>query len=206
MKSDESQRATRTELEEAEPQSGLSESSEFETARKTIYITIMAILTALTTVVTSIFKIPYPYTEGYFNFGDIMVMTSGILLGPLGAFFAGGVGSAMADAIGGYLHYAPITLVVKGFEAMVVSLISRFRESGKKLHFLDVLALIAGAVVMLTGYFLAQSFLYGWGYALGELVLVNIPQVIGGIIAAAMIGPIVRGYLHQEVGKLEVAW
>lgn len=182
------------------------ESSDYTHASRTIYLAILSILTALTTVVTSIFKIPYPYTKGYFNFGDILVMTSGILLGPLGAFFAGGVGSAAADAIGGYLHYAPITLVVKGFESMVVSLISRFREGGKELRLLDGLALISGALIMLVGYFLAQSLLYGLAYALGELVLINLPQVIGGMIAAGIIGPIIRDYLHQEIGKMEIAW
>ena len=53
-----------------------------------INITLLAIMTALSTVVTYIIRIPYPGTGGYFNLGDTMVMLGGLLLGPVGGFFA----------------------------------------------------------------------------------------------------------------------
>ncbi len=53
-----------------------------------------------------------------------MVMLSGLFLGPVGGFFAGGVGSAIADVAGGYTFYAPITLIAKGLEGMAVGMLS----------------------------------------------------------------------------------
>ncbi|MGV9102627.1 MAG: ECF transporter S component [Promethearchaeia archaeon] len=184
------------------------ESNEYAHASRTVYLAIMAILTALTTVATAVFIIPFPTSTGYLNFGDILVMISGILLGPVGAFFAGGVGSATADAVMGYIPFVPITLVVKGCEGMTVSLISRFRDGGSSLRILDVVALIAAASVMLTGYLLGEVFIIGltWEAAFLELVFLNLLQVIVGAIAAAIIGPIIRSYLHQEIGKLEISW
>jgi len=63
---------------------------------------------ALTTVVvlTTLFiRVPLP-SRGYFNFGDVAVIFSGLVLGALGGRHgfvwgaaAGGVGSALADII-----------------------------------------------------------------------------------------------------------
>jgi uncharacterized membrane protein len=184
------------------------ESNEFESASKTIYLAIMAILTALTTVATAMVSVPFPTSTGYLNFGDILVMTSGIILGPVGAFFAGGVGSATADAVLGYMPFVPITFVVKGSEAMTVSLISRYRNGGDSIRVLDIVALAAGALVMLTGYLLGEVFIIGitWMAALLELVFLNLIQVTVGAIVAAVVGPIVRSYIRQEVGRLEISW
>ncbi|MCK5390341.1 MAG: ECF transporter S component, partial [Candidatus Thorarchaeota archaeon] len=83
-----------------------------------VNIALLAIMAALVTIMTLVIRIPYPGTSGYFNFGDTMVMLSGFLLGPIGGFFAGGVGSAVADVVGGYPHWAPFTFIIKGFEGM----------------------------------------------------------------------------------------
>jgi len=184
------------------------ESNEFESASRTIYLAIMAILTALTTVATAMVSVPFPTSTGYLNFGDILVMTSGIVLGPVGAFFVGGVGSATADAVLGYMPFVPITLVVKGSEAMTVSLISRYRDGGDSIRVLDIVALAAGALVMLTGYLLGEIFIIGitWMAALLELIFLNLIQVTVGAIVAAIVGPIVRSYIRQEVGRLEISW
>lgn len=64
-------------------------------------LVLAALLAALTAVATMIIRIPTP-TQGYIHLGDGMVLICGILLGPgLGAL-AAGIGSMMADLIGGY--------------------------------------------------------------------------------------------------------
>ena len=65
-------------------------------------LVLAALLAALTAVATMIIRIPTP-TQGYIHLGDGMVLICGILLGPgLGAL-AAGIGSMMADLIGGYM-------------------------------------------------------------------------------------------------------
>jgi len=162
-----------------------------------VNIALLAIMTALSTIMTLIIQIPYPGTSGYFNFGDTMVMLGGLLLGPVGGFFAGGVGSALADLISGYTFYAPITLIAKGFEGMAVGFFSFRVKSYIRWSKWDIVGVIVGAVFMLTGYFVAQALLFGLPYALGELIAVNIPQVTIGGAVALIIGPSIRLYLRS---------
>ena len=71
-----------------------------------------ALLAALTAVATMIIRIPTP-TQGYIHLGDGMVLICGILLGPgLGAL-AAGIGSMMADLIGGYMAWVPGTFAIR---------------------------------------------------------------------------------------------
>ncbi len=176
----------------------MEEYSASEKRNQVFHIALIAVLTALTTAVTAALVVPFPTTSGYLNIGDTIVMTSGLLLGPAGAFFVGGVGSAMVDAV--YApQYVPITLMVKGCEGLVVSLISHGNEPGKKLRPQDVLALVCGAIVMLLGYFGGETWvlMVGIGPALLELVGVNSIQVAVGVLVAAAIGPALRDYLGQ---------
>ena len=162
-----------------------------------VNIALLAIMTALATIMTIVIQIPYPGTSGYFNFGDTMVMLGGLLLGPVGGFFAGGVGSALADVISGYTFYAPITLVVKGLEGMAVGYFSFKVKEHVRLSKWDIVGVLVGAIIMLTGYFTAQFILFGLAVAIGELVTVNLAQVVIGGVVALTIGPTIRSYLRS---------
>ena len=159
-------------------------------------IALLAIMSALVTIMTLVIQIPYPGTSGYFNFGDTMVMLSGFLLGPIGGFFAGGVGSAVADVVGGYPHWAPFTFIIKGFEGMAVGYLSSRVRKHVRLNSWDIIAVLVGAVIMLTGYFIAQMVLIGIAIAIGELVTVNLAQVVIGGVVTLSIGPTIRSYLR----------
>jgi len=165
----------------------------------TVYLVVLALMTALTTVATIVFVIPFPSTAGYFNLGDAFVMISGILLGPVGGFIAGGFGSAMGDIALGYFPYAPITFVVKGGEGLVIGLISRRVKESRTAKPLDLLGVILGAAVMLVGYYLGEVLLLGYssGAALLELITINSIQVIAGGIIALIVGPMVRDFLRN---------
>lgn len=168
-----------------------------KTSSPALYVTLLAVMTALTTVATIIIVIPFPATSGYLNFGDAMVMLSGLVLGPLGGFLAGGIGSAFGDISLGFFHFAPITLLVKGCEGMVVGLLSRRVRFNKWLTRWDIAGLLAASVIMLTGYFIAETPLYGLGAAVEELIFTNSIQVIVGSVVAAVTGPVVRRFLRE---------
>jgi len=89
----------------------------------TVKIGITAAFMALVCVSTMIFSIYVPATRGYFNIGEAMVYTTALLFGPVIGAVAGGVGSALADAILGYWIYAPATLLIKACEGAVVGLL-----------------------------------------------------------------------------------
>ena len=60
-------------------------------------ITRLAILMALTTVMTMVIHIPTIGTNGYLNLGDMVVLLAVMLLGKKGGFIVGGLGSGLAD-------------------------------------------------------------------------------------------------------------
>lgn len=172
-------------------------------SRPSVFLALTAIFTALTTVTTLLIVIPFPATSGYFNLGDSMVMISGLLLGPLGGFVAGGMGSALADMVG-YPHFAPITFLVKGSEGLVVGLVTQQNQTSSRIYFRDILGLLLGAFFMLLGYFIAETFLFGLEAALLELVWVNSIQITFGIIVALLIGSVTRRYVASNlISQLE---
>ena len=161
-----------------------------------INIALLGVMTALATIMTIVIQIPYPGTSGYFNFGDTMVMLGGLLLGPVGGFIAGGFGSALADVATGYTFYAPITLIVKGLEGMAVGYLSSKVLERTRLSVRDVIAVVVGAIIMLSGYFIAQVILFDIVVAIGELVTINLVQVTIGVVVTLLIGPTIRSYLR----------
>ena len=58
-------------------------------------------------------------TEGYVNIGDSIIFVTSILFGPISGMIAGGFGSALADILTGYSHWALFTLLIKGFEGYI---------------------------------------------------------------------------------------
>jgi uncharacterized membrane protein len=155
-----------------------------------------------------IFQIPFIATEGYFNIGDTFVMTSGFLLGPIGGFIAGGVGSSMADIFLAYPIYAPLTFISKGCEGMLVGLFSFRTREQSHISGWDILGILFGAAAMLLGYFLGEAFLLGYGIeaAFAEMVTINIIQVTAGAIIAIIVGPIVRYFLRTTLyGSSEIS-
>jgi len=146
---------------------------------------VTAVFTALVFLSTYLFQIPIPATQGYFNLGDIMIFITALTFGSRVGGFAGGIGSALSDALAGFGTFAPFTLVIKGLEGYVAGLISRRSIQRRTL----MIAWAAGSVVMVLGYFLAESFFIavffgsseftGIAAASGEVPF-NILQVVGG--------------------------
>ena len=178
-------------------------------ANRTFYYALLAILTALTTVATMVFQIPFVATQGYFNLGDTFVMTSGFLLGPIGGFIAGGLGSSLADLLLGYPVYAPITFISKGFEGLLVGLFSFRTKQAARISGWDIIGILFGAIAMLLGYFLGEAYLLGYGIeaAFAEMVTINVIQVTAGAFVAVFVGPIVRLFLRTTIyGPPESLW
>ena len=89
---------------------------------KTNLLVMTALMMGLIMVMTFIIRIPVPATQGYIHLGDCMIFLAVLVLGWKHGAIAAGVGSAMADLIGGYAIYAPVTLVVKFLMAAAVGL------------------------------------------------------------------------------------
>jgi uncharacterized membrane protein len=148
-------------------------------------ITAAAIMAALVCVATLLIQIPIPATQGFFNVGDVIVMVSALTFGPIVGFFAGGVGSSLADFLGGWYVWVPFTLVIKGIEGFLAGAIMVLdgEEAGAKKR---ILAWLVAGLEMVVGYFLVQYYMYGFGAALTELPFNILQMAVGGIIGVPL--------------------
>lgn len=159
-----------------------------------------ALLIALTAVATLAIRIPNPATQGYINLGDTMIFTVALLFGGRAAGLAGGIGSALADALGGYFIWAPWTLAIKGLEGVGIGVLAskaRRRFSGMWLHTIEAMVLILGGLWMIAGYYLAGSVLLGAPAALTEIPG-NVIQASVGLAVALPLSAALRRQLNKE--------
>lgn len=138
------------------------------------------VMAALVCVATMLIQIPIPATEGFFNIGDALVIIASLTFGPVVGGLAGGIGSALADALGGWYTWVPFTLVIKGAEGVVAGYIAGDRE-GRTIQ-RTLLAWVCGGLVMVSGYFLVQVYLYGFAAAMVELPFNFVQMFAAGII------------------------
>ena len=162
-------------------------------------IVITALFAALACVATMSVRIPTPGTNGYIHPGDAIVILSGVILGPVYGLVAGGIGSAMADLLGGYFVYVPITFAIKGLIAVIAGLIyKKMGKSSKSRYAAVVLGGITDIVLVAGGYFVCEYFLYGASAAAS--IPANIIQGVGGLIIAVVLYPVLMAV--PDVKKL----
>lgn len=137
-------------------------------------------MAALVCVTTMLIRIPIPATKGYFNIGDAMIMIAGLTFGPVVGAIAGGIGSSLADLLGGWYIYVIPTLIIKGVEGLLAGWIL---NKGREQSLLRVtLAWIVGGLEMVGGYFIFQVFITGIGAALVEVPFNFVQMAVGGIV------------------------
>ena len=148
-----------------------------------------ALFAALSCVATMSIRIPTPGTGGYIHPGDAIVILSGVILGPVWGFLAGGIGSALSDLIGGYFVYVPITFMIKGLVALAAGLLyQKVGKTQKSRYAAVVLGGVADIILVAGGYFVCEYFIYGAGAAAS--IPANIIQGIGGLVISCILYPI----------------
>ena len=209
-----------------------------------------AIFAAVVCAATLLIRIPVPATSGYINLGDSMVFISALLFGGKIGGISGGVGSALADILGGYGSWAPFTLIIKGAEGFFVGKLSHLGTTVSKktvnvgfsvvlflvgvlglyalrdpdvgtmgmalkeiniliiigalyIFFISldipyfVVALLVGGSILISGYFIVETVLYGVPAALAELPG-NFFQAVSGILISVPVATAVKKALPQK--------
>lgn len=134
---------------------------------------------------TFFIKIPNQL-DGYMNLGDGFLLLFATIAQPWGAFLIGGVGSALADLVGGYGHYVIPTLLIKGTEALVVAMICRRSDRSA----VRTIAYLIGSVIMVTGYFLFKWYLKQSVVVALTGIPGNLLQAALGLIIASVLAPL----------------
>lgn len=151
-------------------------------------IALGAMLAGAVTLATML-HIPMPGLRVYFNLGEGVIYTVALLLGPRYGAICGSIGASLADLILGYPLWAPITFVIKGLEGFLVG---TFAKKGR------VLAIVAGALVMIAGYTTTAGLLYGWKVAPVELGT-DVLQTGTGAIFALFLTPMLEKRLFKNI-------
>lgn len=142
-------------------------------------LTVTAMFMAMNVALSS-FGVPVPGGHLYLN--DIVICTAGILLDPLSAFIAGGIGSFLGDF---FFYPTPmfVSLATHGLQAVVISLCARHLFPRKKVLAAGT-GVFLGAVIMVTGYSLGRAFLYSTvEYAIMKLPFQILQAAVGAVAA-----------------------
>lgn len=150
---------------------------------RTIKIVLLALTASLILLTTMLY---IPMGIGYYHLGDGFIFAAASLLGPYAGLSAA-IGSILADLLSGYAIYAPATAIIKGCMGLVSGLLLR-----KKRKFITMLlVLLLCEAMMVGGYFIYESFLYGIAGAVPSLIP-NALQGLAGIVLGAIMVPLTR--------------
>ena len=146
--------------------------------RKTL---VGAMLAALVCVVTFAVRVPIPMTQGaYVNLGDAVVYLGSFFSGNFATALALGLGSALADILAGAATYAIPTFLVKASMALIAMFVFKRSKSFKGY----LMGSIAAGLVMVAGYFICESVMFGVVTAFASVVG-NLIQLAGGVVLSA---------------------
>lgn len=166
-----------------------------------VRVVVLAALMAVTTVLTLLVRVPIAPTRGYIHLGDVGVYFAAFTFGPAMGLLAGGLGTAVADVLGGYAHWAPLTLIFHGVQGYVAGYLG-YRATALR----QVLGWVLGFLIMIGGYFLAEVVLYGLGAALVEVPGNTIQGLAGGLVAIPLAAAIRRAWPPVETLGLSRPW
>lgn len=159
-----------------------------EREKKTsVKIATVAISIAVVTVFTMVVRIPTG--RGYLNLCDVAITFIALTLGPITAFFAGGLGPAIADAIGGYPQWAVVSFIVHGVEGLLMALVVKGNANLVR----KIVAMVVCVLVVTLGYYvLSALFITDWPMAAAE---------VPGNLAQSGVGAVVGFLLSEAVKK-----
>ena len=161
---------------------------------KTKKLVIAALFAAITCMATLV-QIPMPLI-GYINLGDCFVLLGAWILGPVYGAAAAGIGSLLGDVISGYAAYAPFTFIIKASMAVVAYYIVGKAKRLSPCIIRRILAAILAEIVMISGYFLTECFVFRLGLGAAASIPYNCIQGAVGLIAAVL--------LFITVGRIKI--
>ncbi|WP_203652039.1 ECF transporter S component [Secundilactobacillus yichangensis] len=150
--------------------------------REVVYL---AMLIAVTVVISRFFLIPVPMTHGNVNLCDAGIFIAAILLGRTQGAVVGAFSGLLLDLISGYTQYMIFSFIVHGLEGFVAGWIG-----SKKNKAMKIIAMTVGVFVMVAGYWATDSLLYGFKVGLIGIPTNFIQGIVGGVVAYVVSVPL----------------
>lgn len=161
------------------------------TRSRTTQLVFSAIMMCLITIATMFIRVPIPFTQGYAHLGDAMIFLSILILGWRYGAVVAGIGSMLADILGGYAVWAPWTLCIKSLMAIIMGVFIahalKKERSQRFLLFVEVIGMVLAGIWMSAGYYVAEAVIYG-NWATPALAIPwNIGQFTVGMVVAVTV-------------------
>lgn len=155
-------------------------------------LTFNAMFIALTLIFTKFINIQFPATMGgLIHLGNIPMFIAAMLFGKRTGAIAGGIGMGLFDLLGGWVAYAPCTLIVVGLMGFSVGAINE--KSNKT--WVRIAAMVLACAIKVAGYYVFECFYYGSAV----VPLASIPGNITQVVIAAVIVMLIIKPLEKAV-------
>ena len=165
-------------------------------------ISINALAIALVCLSTMFLQFPIPLA--YAHLGNCFILISGVFFGPVTGLLAGGIGSALSDLLTGYAQWIIPTLIIKGIMGFVIGYIAN--RTGLTVNMFKIrtaAASIVGIIIMVVGYFIGGSILYGSIYTGATQIPGLVMEGIVGIVLFYVIGSALQAaHLPKYIQRL----
>ncbi|NLB23561.1 MAG: ECF transporter S component [Clostridium sp.] len=151
-------------------------------------LTTLGLLAALIFVATYLLKIVLPI--GYIHIGDGMILAGAVLLGPA-VWLPAAIGSMLADIMLGFSAYALPTFLIKGIVGFSAGYL--LKRTNRLVGVVGVF--IAVEIIMVGGYFLTETIMYGFYGAIPQIVS-NLIQGASGVVIGVVLYPVLVKMRH----------
>ena len=157
-----------------------------KTSQKTLDLIMTSMLVALVFLSTFFLniKLPISINGGLVHLGTAMLFIASILFGPKKGALAGAIGMGLFDLVGGWLLWAPITIVARGLQGFIVGKIAWSNGRKGSSLAINVIATIVSIPFMIAVYYFGEVILYGnWIVPLTSIPGDLLQNALGMIIA-----------------------
>ncbi|MEJ9281579.1 ECF transporter S component [Ureibacillus thermosphaericus] len=129
---------------------------------KTTDLAIQAMLVALVFISTIFLNIKLPIASngGLVHLGTAMLFIAAILFGPKKGAIAGAVGMGLFDLVGGWLVWAPITIISRALQGYIVGKIAWSNGSRGDSLAKNIIATIVSIPVMVGVYYIGEAIMF----------------------------------------------
>lgn len=142
---------------------------------------ILAMIVALNVAMAFFILIPVPATNGNINLCDAGIIFAALLYGKREGAIVGGLSGLLLDLVSGYAIFMPFSLVVHGLEGFAVGAIAKRDDNKSK-----ALAIVVGAIIVVIGYFITNTILYGVAAGIPGLLTDTIQSVVGSVVGLVL--------------------
>ncbi|MGJ9458741.1 ECF transporter S component [Oceanobacillus sp. CF4.6] len=161
--------------------------SHLKSRQKTLDLILTSMLIALVFVSTVFLNIRLPISVnggGLVHLGTAMLFIASILFGPKKGAIAGAIGMGLFDILGGWVLWAPITIVARGLQGYIVGRIAWLNGHKGNSIALNLTATIVSIPFMIAVYYIGESILFAnWITPLASIPGDLLQNVLGIMIA-----------------------